>query len=209
LNRFSIIILLFITCCSSEEKVSELYREGVRAYHEKKFDEAERFFQSVIEQDDGFLNAYLMLGKIYYYNRDFEKSLDVLEKVIERDSNHTGALYWKSRVIVMLDQNITDEPINLLKKVLETDSSHIPARLLLALLYEKKSLYKEALHQYVTIIDEEENLINARGNLAILYMRLGLTGRAKIEIGKAFKICEIAECNTEKVNHIKREIEQW
>lgn len=208
MKRFFIIMLLFITGCADGVDLSEVYSEGSAAFNEKKFDVAEKLFTSVIKQDKEFLNAYLMLAKIYYYNRDYKKSIDSLEEIIERDPDHSAALYWKSRSLVMSDNNCIDEPVSLLKKVIETDSSHTPARLLLALLYEKKGAYKEALHEYAVILNEEENIVNARGNLAILYSRLGLSGRAKSEIEKACKIAEISGCGSEQLKHIRSEIDQ-
>lgn len=205
---YSIMLLLF-TCCGGSGDLSQMYSQGVMAYNGKRFEEAAKMFHSVIENDVNFLNAYLMLAKIHYYNREYQKSLDVIDEIVERDPDHTGALYWKARALVMADDRNVDEPVELLRRVVETDSSHIPARLLLSLLYEKKGEYREAIHEYITILGEEENLVSARGNLAILYMRLGLTGRAKDEVAKAQKIAEVSGCGVKNINLIKSEFDKW
>ena len=93
--------------------------------------------------------------------------------------------------------------------MLESDSSHIPARLLLAILYEKKGNHREAIHEYITILGEEDNLLSARGNLAILYMRLGLKERGKSEIEKAARIAEITGSGIKNINYIKSEFDKW
>lgn len=204
-----VIILMFITGCNKGGDVSGLYSEGSRAFQEKHFEQAESTFKSVIEADDDFLNAYLMLAKIYYYKKDYNNSILVLEELIKRDRDHAGALYWKARALVMSDQEKTDESIGLLKRVLESDSSHIPARLLLAILYEKKGNHREAIHEYITILGEEDNLLSARGNLAILYMRLGLKERGKSEIEKAARIAEITGSGIKNINYIKSEFDKW
>lgn len=209
MKRFYLILLLLITCCSRGEDISGLYSKGIKEYNEKQFEEAEKTFLSVIEADDDFLNAYLMLAKIHYYNREYQKSIDALDEIVERDPDHAGALYWKARTLVMADDKDVDAPVKLLKRVVETDSSHIPARLLLSLLYEKRGEYREAIHEYITILGEEENLVSARGNLAILYMRLGLTGRAKDEVAKAQKIAEVSGCGVKNINLIKSEFDKW
>ena len=195
--------------CGQSVNVSDLYIRGVKEYQEKRFEDAEKSFRGVIDADDDFLNAYLMLAKIYYYNRDYSRALESVDEILERDGDHAGALYWKARCIVMSNREKTDEPVELLKRVLETDSGHIPARLLLSLLYEKQGSYKEALHEYITVLGEEENLISARGNLAILYMRLGLKERAKSEIDKALKISEITGSGVKNIKMIKSEFDKW
>ncbi len=195
--------------CGSGDDAAKIYSDGVRAFHEKKFDESEKLFRTVIDKNDEFLNAYLMLAKIYYYNRDYSNSVNFIDEIIKRDPDHVGALYWKARILVMADRDRNDEPVKLLKKVLETDSSHIPARILLSLLYDKNGNYREAIHEYVTVLGEEEDLISARGNLAILYMRLGMKERAKSEIDKAVKIAEITGCGAKNINFIKRELDKW
>jgi tetratricopeptide (TPR) repeat protein len=86
---------MFITGCNKGGDVSGLYSEGSRAFQEKHFEQAEITFKSVIEADDDFLNAYLMLAKIYYYKKDYNNSILVLEELIKRDRDHAGALYWK------------------------------------------------------------------------------------------------------------------
>ena len=69
--------------------------------------------------------------------------------------------------------------------------------------------YKEALHEYITAISEEESLIIARGNLAVLYRRLGLADRAAREIDQAVKISEITGRDIKSLKLIKSEFEKW
>jgi len=207
--RLFLFAAIFIIGCSAGDNIPELYTRGIKEYQEKQFEQAESTFKSVIEADDDFLNAYLMLAKIYYYKKDYNNSILVLEELIKRDRDHAGALYWKARALVMSNQEKTDESIGLLKRVLESDSSHIPARLLLAILYEKKGNHREAIHEYITILGEEDNLLSARGNLAILYMRLGLKERGKSEIEKAVRIAEITGSGIKNINYIKSEFEKW
>jgi len=209
LKRFLLILVLLIPGCKNSDSINHLYSRGVKEYQEKKFEEAEKSFKSVLVSDDDFLNAYLMLAKIYYYNRDYNHSSEVLGELIKRDPDHAGALYWMARTLVMSDREKSEEAVNLLKKVLETDSSHIPARLLLSLLYEKSGNHREAIQGYMRVLSEEENLVSARGNLAILYMRLGLKERAKSEIDKAVKIAEITGHGVKNINFIKSEFSKW
>jgi tetratricopeptide (TPR) repeat protein len=201
-------ILLFAGCGSSE-KASVVYQAGMKEYQDKKLELAEKSFSEVIKLDKNFLNAYLMLAKIHYYNKDYERSLNDVSSILDRNPDHTGGLYWKGRVLIISGKDDSNEPVNCLKKVLENDSHHTPARMLLALVYEKNGKYKEALHEYLTALEDEENLISARGNLAVLYRRLGLKDRAVQEINRAVRIAEVTGRDSRTLNLIKSEFEKW
>lgn len=205
----SAVMLNIVLGCANSDDAADMYAEGVKAFNGKNMDKAEELFSSAISRDKKLYNAYLMIGKIRYYQKDYAGALEMMDKIIKNDDGHVGALYWKARILAMSDNQDTEEQIALLKKVLEYDSSHIHARLLLSLLYEKKGESGEAMHEYNTILGEEENLVIARGNLAILYMRLGMIERAKSEIEKAVKISEITGFGIKNISIIKSEFDKW
>ncbi len=205
----SAVMLSIVIGCVKSNDAAGLYAEGVKAFNGKNMDKAEELFSSAISRDKKLLNAYLMIGKIRYYRNDYAGALQMINKILNNDYGHVGALYWKARILVMSDNQDIDEQIELLKKVLEYDNSHIHARLLLSLLYEKKGETGEAMHEYNTILSEEENIVIARGNLAILYMRLGMAEKAKSEIDKAVKISELTGYGIKNIKIIKSEFDKW
>ncbi|HNX24525.1 MAG TPA: tetratricopeptide repeat protein [Spirochaetota bacterium] len=206
-----LIYSLFIFCagCGNSISVMDLYTRGQQEFANKNLTAAEKTFSEVIRLDDDFLNAYLMLAKINYHNKDYDKTLGNLESILNKDPDHAGALYWKGRTLVISGKDEKDESVKILQSVLDIDSHHIPARLLLALVFEKNGNYKEALHEYITAMNEEETLISARGNLAVLYRRLGLKERASQEIDRAVKISEITGREMKSLNLIKSEFDKW
>jgi len=204
----SVIFIVFLGCGNNDKALST-YQEGLKFFQEKKLDQAEKYFSDAVKLDDKFLNAWLMLAKIHYHSKDYDKALSELKAILDKDPGHTGALYWKGRVLVISGKDENGESLKILQSVLDIDSHHLPARLLLALLYEKNGKYKEALHEYITVMSEEESLISARGNLAVLYRRLGLKERASQEINRAVKIAEITGSDARSLNLIKGEIEKW
>lgn len=208
--KLNILILLLVCAgCSNSDPAIEIYSRGQKEFLNKNLTAAEKTFSDVIKLDDDFLNAYLMLAKIHYHNKDYDKTLSNLKSILDKDPDHAGALYWKGRTLVISGRDDKSESINILQSVLDIDSHHIPARLLLALVYEKNGKYREALHEYITAMNEEESLINARGNLAVLYRRLGLNERASREIDKASKIAEITGRDLKSLNLIKSEFDKW
>jgi len=209
LKHYIFLIVLLYTGCGNPEYAAELYNKGQIQYMDKNLAEAGRLFTETLKFDDEFLNAYLMLAKIHYYNRDYNSAVKYIDSILERDRDHAGGLYWKARILVISGKDDPDEPVRILRSVLEKDSHHIPARMLLALVYEKNRKYKEALHEYITVLEEEQDLINARGNLAVLYRRMGLKERALNEIDRAVKVATAAGREVKTLNFIKGEFEKW
>lgn len=202
-------MLAICAACGDPASVMEAYNRGQQEFLNRNLSSAVKYFTQAVNLDSDFLNAYLMLAKVYYHNKDFDNALRNLEIILKKDDNHSGALYWKSRILIISGKDNKSESEKMLRNVLETDSHHIPARLLLALLYEKNGKYKEALHEYITALNEEDTLISARGNLAVLYRRLGLTERAEREIERATKIAEITGSDVKALKLIKSEFDKW
>jgi tetratricopeptide (TPR) repeat protein len=209
LKYYLFILLLLCGGCGNSDSAMDIYARGQQEYLNKNLKEAARLFSEVISQDDDFLNAYLMLAKIHYYNKEYDNAFVQIDALLDRDPDHCGGLYWKGRTLLISGRDEKNESENILRSVLEIDSHHIPARLLLALVYEKNGKFKEALHEYIIAMSEEESLISARGNMAVLYRRLGLKERASAEITKAVKIAEITGRDMKSLNLIKSEIEKW
>jgi tetratricopeptide (TPR) repeat protein len=207
-----LIAAIILTACGTGEETRLLYGRGIVHYGKKELEMAAECFQRVYAKDRSYTGAGIMLAKAWYFSGKRKEAREVLEDVLKEDPSHTGALYWMARALVAdaaarQGDNSESRAIELLRRALEIDGYHIQARTLLALLYEKKKMYRESLFEYKAALQEEESLVSARANLSILYQRLGLRDRAMGEIDKAIKIAYAAGIPGENLNAIKKEIE--
>lgn len=203
--------LLCVFGCSSGDDALKLYLKGNDLFNKKDLKNAREYFEKAISQDATLLNAHLMLSKTFYYQKDFEKALSSIDNALNKNPDFVGALYWKARIITIRpsakDKKQSDQAaVNCLKRVIELDGHHIPARYLLALLYEKSEQYKEALYEYQMIMQEEETILNARTNLGVLYNRLGLKDKSIEEINRALALADSLDIDSSRIKIIKREI---
>jgi len=202
----------FLTACGSSSDGHDLYAKGIAHYEKKELDRAAGYFEQVRSMDGSFAGAGIMLAKVRYFTGKRKEAREILGDLLARDPSHTGALYWMARALVAdaagsdAEKN-ESQAIEYLKRALEIDGHHVQARTLLALLYEKKKMYRESLYEYKAALQEEESLVAARANLGILYKRLGLQDRASGEITKAVKIAEAAGLSVTSLAAIKKEIE--
>ena len=200
--------------CGGDPEAYRLFTKGKEAYARKDLDKAKKYFEKASKLDENLFNAKLMLAKIHYFRRDFKEALRIIDSVLDDERNHVSSLFWKARTLVIMKKRGSDvkktdaEAMRCLQRVLEMDARHISARNLLALLYEKNSMYKESLYEYKLALEEEESLISTRANLSILYYRMGLRDRALAEIEKAIAIADIIEVSNKNLLLIKREVQQ-
>lgn len=204
--RHLLLIIIFTAGCGSGNEAIELYKSGMKEYNNRKLVEAEKFFTAALDEDNDLLNAYLMLGKISYFNGNYAESVRYTNTLLDKNPEHAPALYWKARSLVMLKRDDTAEAENLLKKSLELDGHNSQARLLLGMICEKNSKYREALYQYSLVKEEEDEIISARGNLAMLYTRMGLKQKGEAELSSAEKLSEICGKGADRLKTIRREI---
>jgi|GEM_PF-512817 len=202
-------ICLVTSCFQDRKSGDKLYLEGMKHYYSYKLDKAEASFKKSIESDSSNLNTYLMLSKIMYFRKKYDQAAAYVDEILSRDVDNINGLYWKARIYLMKDssKNVTVEKS--LNRVLEINSHHLPARLLLALIYEQNGQNRKALNHYIAALANEEYIINAHLNLATLYRRMGFKNKAMVEIEKSEKISNAIGKAKGNVKLIKREIEKW
>ncbi|TAL34415.1 MAG: hypothetical protein EPN93_11875 [Spirochaetes bacterium] len=215
LLNFIICSLFVFACGKNTEKAQEFYLKGKEAYTRQELDTARAHFSEALNHDKTLLNAHLMIAKIHYFKKEFGDALSRVSIILKENRDHTGGLFWKARILTVMpkkdnadEQTLELQAIESLTRVLELDSHHIHARSLLALLYEKRALYKEALAEYLTALEEEEALVNTRANLGLLYRRMGLKDKSIREMKTALKIADAAEVNKKGLQVIMGEIEK-
>lgn len=205
MKRIFLVLILAFTGCSSGEEALAVYRSGVQEFSAGKLPEAERYFLEALEMDADLLNARLMLAKIYYYNKNYAAAISSADSMLGKDPDHAEALYWKARSMVMSCGDNNSEPVSLLVRSLEIEGHNTHARLLLGMIYEKNSQYTEALHQYMEVVEHEEDIISARCCLSILYRRMGFNERAERELAAAERIAVAGSRGMKRIGFIKKE----
>jgi tetratricopeptide (TPR) repeat protein len=75
--------------------------EGKKLFKEEKFQEAKAVLEQVIKSDPRNHEAYFILGKIYYSEKNYDKSIENLEKAVElKDSVSEYHLWYGSSYLM-------------------------------------------------------------------------------------------------------------
>ncbi len=88
----------------SLEYLSEL---TVYYYESKFYGDVKKICKKILEKDDKFLFAYIMLGKVYSLSKDYKTALKNLDKAIELDKNSHEAYFAKAKIMKETELKIT------------------------------------------------------------------------------------------------------
>ncbi len=70
------------------DNVDAAYEMGRILYNDKKYDEAEKIFQKILENNDKYSNALYSMGLIYLQRNEKDKALEMFKKVLELNPNN-------------------------------------------------------------------------------------------------------------------------
>ncbi|MCL2832025.1 MAG: tetratricopeptide repeat protein [Treponema sp.] len=151
----------FSKAISFNSKEPKYFTElGVLLYHERKLKEADSAFRSVLKIEPNNPKANLYMGKIHKDTKDYAASLPYFEKAC-RDQDYkiralveTGSCYMSLK---MVDKAITELERAVAAGGSDAETDSLYARYFLALCYEKKKLYQQAVAQWEKIYAQKKN----------------------------------------------------
>ena len=85
------------------EKLTKMLNEGSNLVNKQKFEEAIVIFSKVIDLDPEWAEAWNKRATVYYMVGDFQKSQDDINKVLEFEDRHFGALAGQGLVNIQLE----------------------------------------------------------------------------------------------------------
>ena len=86
----------------TDEKLTSILDEGSRLVQDQKLVKAIDIFTDVIEMDPTWAEAWNKRATVYYMVGEFQKSQDDIDKVLELENRHFGALAGQGMVNIQL-----------------------------------------------------------------------------------------------------------
>ncbi len=115
--------------------------------------DVEILLKKSLQINPDFTNAMIVLAEFYYNNDDSQSALNYINKFLEKQPNHIGALYNKTSYLEGLGQE--QEALTLLTQLSEID---IAAKAKLALFLRKRGYANKAENILLSVIKDEPNL---------------------------------------------------
>lgn len=150
--------------------------------------DAQRFLQKAVEQDDKRAEYHLYVGWSANDARQPQKAEQALKRAIELDST-LGDAYWQLGVL-LLSQGATRDAIDALAKALERKPSRYEAYATLALCYEDQSEWSRAEEAWKRAIGGNDKVAEWHYRLGKAYERRNATGEVIKELERALDLVQ-------------------
>ena len=116
------------TTHKSDNSLTQLMSYGTVLMNNKSLDEANKIFTKIIKADPDWAEAWNKRATVYYLQKQYKLSQADINKVIELENRHFGALSGQGMVQIKLDN--LEKALESYKKVLEIYPSNQSARTL-------------------------------------------------------------------------------
>ena len=126
------------TTHNSDNSLTQMMNYGTILMNNRNYDEANRIFTKIINEDPNWAEGWNKRATVYYYQKKYKLSQADIDKVIELENRHFGALSGQGMVQIKLDN--LEKALDSYKKVLEIYPSNKTAK---TLVDEIEKLIKE------------------------------------------------------------------
>lgn len=198
-NLCLLLLLLILSCAADNSAVSATYERALELYSRNDLTSAQNALQDVLKDNPDHINARIMLGKILYYNQNYEEAETAFTEAVNQDDNKLDAVLWLAKTRTLL--NKTDEGMRNIDHFISRDSNNIEAWYIKGLLHEQKGDTKEAMAAYSYAISKGQHLALVHMRLANIYKESSLPDMAQ----KHFRMAAAITNDKETLDIIDRE----
>ena len=116
------------TTHKTDNTLTQMMSYGTVLMNNRNYEEANRIFTKIINADPTWAEGWNKRATVYYYQKKYEHSQADINKVIELEKRHFGALSGQGMVQIKMDN--LEKALESYKKVLEIYPSNKAARTL-------------------------------------------------------------------------------
>ena len=159
------------------------YSLGLSYFFLRKMDKAQAEFERVIEINPQYANAYLNLASIYERKGDVSKAIESLERVVSLGADSPTGKKAQERLGIIEASLIASsgnhqDALDILNNVIAINPDSLPVLMLIAKSNTQVGRYKLAEENYQKILSIAPNHLEAKSQLAGLYLLSKKTGLA-------------------------------
>ena len=182
--------------------IKETFELAVQNHQNNNLQDAQDYYQKVLELDPNYADAYNNLGVLYKELEEHQKAKDCYEKAIVINPNYTDAHYNLGNIFKELGEN--QKAKECYEKVIEINPNYVDAHNNLGVIFQELGEYQKAKDCYEKTIELNPNYTAAHNqhlktlyfvnNQSLLFKKLdSITKEGKINavIGSIFSRAEV------------------
>lgn len=184
MKKILVLILLFLFHCDNSDQLEPLYLVAKRHYLEGKLAESMKEFQKLEDVENNYKDSKLYIGKIYFFQGNFEKASKEFEEASSTEYLKLNSLAWKikSDYASSVDRSIVLKQIT---QYLEIDNGNLEILFIQGKIHLDSGSIQEAITSFERILMYEDRLGYAHRELSNIFERAKIKEKAEYHQKKA------------------------
>jgi tetratricopeptide (TPR) repeat protein len=157
--------------------LKEAFDLAVQNHQNNNLQDAQNYYQKVLELDPNYADAHNNLGVIFEKLREYQKAKSCYEKVIKIDPNYVKA--HNNLGVIFEKLREYQKAKSCYEKVIKIDPNYVNAHNNLGVIFKELGENQKAKEWYKKAIEIDPNYAVAHYNLGVIYKELGENQKAK------------------------------
>ncbi|TGL09160.1 hypothetical protein EHQ43_01510 [Leptospira bouyouniensis] len=208
MNDLKLIFLIFlflISSCKDTDKISRLHVEGMQFFQLNKRELSKKKFQELYSIDPDYLDTRIMLGKLHYFDLEFEKANFYFQEAYEKENSNLNALMWVIKSNFVSGKK-AEEVLEMTKLYLSMDSANPEILYIRGKLLENIGKIDEAILSYTKATQNVNFVALSYLQLGLIFKKADLKEKFEENLRKAKKISEDDPVLSKEINRHLSEI---
>ncbi|EIE02674.1 tetratricopeptide repeat protein [Leptospira licerasiae] len=157
-------------------RLNTVYQEAISAYSVKNLDKSKSLLLQIYESDSNFKDVSFLLGKIEYFSKNFNQSIDYFKNCADNGKLNCKLWILKSLIHSGKDYDLSEKILN----QLSDDGFENPELdQFRGILYERKGKLDLALESYNRSISYTSAILPSLARMEAIYKKAGFSDKAQ------------------------------
>ncbi|PJZ79241.1 tetratricopeptide repeat protein [Leptospira meyeri] len=195
-NRINIMLITVISlisllvCCSDTAKLNQLYVEGNQLFQQNQRELARKKFQEIYSVDPDYLDTRIMLGKVHYFDLEFDHAEKFFKEAHQEENSNLNALLWLIKTEYVNGKKKPEDILEKTKDFLAADNTNPEILYIRGRILEKLGKIDEAIISYTKATQNVNFVALSYLQLGIIFKKAELNERFEQNLKKAKSISE-------------------
>ncbi|MCX7974803.1 MAG: tetratricopeptide repeat protein [Candidatus Aminicenantes bacterium] len=153
------------------DEIKEALEKGNQLFDEKRYEEAIKVFEEIIQREPEAFIIYLNIGHCYFQMERYEQAIENYQKVLARQGDNKNALIGIGNAYLNMGKK--EEALAWYSKIKFEDIDDPIVLYNMGNSFYEHSMYEESVKYYERAIKLQNDFLEARYRLGLAYIALG------------------------------------
>ncbi len=183
------------------DEIKDALEKGNTLFDEKKYEEAIKVFEAILQQEPEAYIINLNIGHCYFQMEKYDQAIEYYKKVLEQQPENKNALLGLGNAYLNMGKK--EEALAWYSRIKFEDIDDPIVLYNMGNSFYENSLYEESLKYYERALKLQDDFLDARYRLGLTYITLGKNEEALKEFETYLKY----DNESERANQVKSFIE--